>query len=1032
MKSVSTAIILHDDNAFLRYVIEAFKPYGEVFVFISRLPWAGDTGDWEGSVKIAEDAGANVVLGNWGHESLHRQAVITHMRGLGHRYIFIPDSDEIPEPGLAEKLCRIAESGIADKVRVRMDTYWKTTSHVVRPPEELAPILLLNVQTCEHRYIREFDGGTEVLLGREHGVLHHLSYVGSDTRIQKKISTWSHKHEVIQEWWQNKWLAWDNDPALRDLHPTHPFCFKQIERRDVPDILAGVDPRHPLHTCPETREGWPTVSVVIPLYGGEDDISKCLDSLEKCQGLLHEVLVVDDAGPDNAANVAERFGSASVIRRKDNGGFATACNEGLQNATGEVVIFLNSDTIVPRAGLIRLVESLLADEKVGAVGPVSNNIAYFQKIDVLLSSLDVIDGFAIDLANTAKPDEPISMLVGFCLAMRRELAEELGGFCTNFGKGMYEDNDLCYRIQRAGYELRICHRSFVYHKGSQSLARIDENPAVLMRRNEAGYLALHSGEVASGYASHLPSERREPIRFSPDRHPEAVRRRLKGRAEEADISLCMIVRDEERVIADCLTSACDVFNEIIVVDTGSTDRTMEIVEGFGAQMHEMVWPENFAAARNESLKYAKGKWIFWMDADDVLPPASAERILDAAINAPDWVIGFVVPVQFVDGPGGMGTRVDHVKLFRNFPGLVFEGRIHEQILGSLREHGGEIQRLDAVVLHSGYDTSEVGQAKKKKRDSKLLMLDLEDRPNHPFVLFNLGMTAYYNEEHEESITWFKSCLSVSVAEESHVRKVFALLSGSLRAIGSRAEAISILCDGLRLYPEDPELLFLRGVNNMEAGRFGEARLDLERIPEGVPAHFASFDTGIQGFKKYFNLGVCCGGLGDYVGERYYHLRAIVSGGDYIEPSNLLIRSALARRDYEVIEELVSLLETRDERGEFWGTTLAQLSIAQGLDPLHRFLQVQASNPHDPRIGVATAKYLLEHSRFVEAKPILDELRRSGIPAASFFMGVASANAGDIESAKQFFIETLKLDPGHAAAENYLKNLEESATLNQQI
>src|SRR5665213_360932 len=102
----------------------------------------------------------------------------------------------------------------------------------------------------------------------------------------------------------------------------------------------------------------------------------------------------------------------------------------------------------------------------------------------------------------------------------------------------------------------------------------------------------------------------------------------------------------------------------------------------------------------------------WMDADDTLAPGSGEIILNAVLNAPRDVIAFIIPVQFLEENGRpTGTRVDHVKLFRIFPDMEWTGAIHEQILPELRRRGGKIARLNALVLHSGYDTSPEGQAK---------------------------------------------------------------------------------------------------------------------------------------------------------------------------------------------------------------------------------------------------------------------------------------------------------------------------------
>ncbi|MBX3114159.1 MAG: glycosyltransferase [Fimbriimonadaceae bacterium] len=1021
MKRIPSAICIHDDNQFLSEVIKAFQPHGGVFVFVSRLPWSGDVGDWQLSEKMAVESGATVVLGDWADESSHRQAALLAMKEKGVEHFFIPDSDEIPEPELLLNLVEIAGSDIADIVRVRMQTYWKTISHIVFPPEQLAPILMLNAQECTHDYIREYSGGKTLVLSRDHGLLHHLSYVGSDERIYKKISTWGHKDELVDGWWQEKWLGWDADPTIRDLHPTHPNAFQMIERIDRPALLADVDSCRDLCECP-TIENWPSVEIVIPLYGGGDDISECLRSLEESRDLFERVIVVDDASPDDAAERVKEFDFVHLIAHTENLGFAAACNTGLKSVESEVAIFLNSDTVIPRAGLIRLVESLAKSSDIGATAPCSNNVAYFQKVEPTYAALQNLNLFANDFANRSAEDEDVSILVGLCLAVQTEFIKELGGFSTEYGKGMFEDNELSFRIQESGKRLVLSSRSYIHHKGSQSLQRLDLNPAVLLRQNEKIFLDRHLKLVRDGYASHLPGERREPIQFNPDRHPKAIRDRICRLAKEADISLCMIVRDEERVLDCCLSSVADVFNQKIIVDTGSTDRTVEIAKAHGAKVYEIEWPDSFSEARNESLKHAKGKWIFWLDADDTLPIETAELILHAAINAPDHVNGFVVPVQFVDGPDGQGTRVDHVKLFRNLPGLEFEGRIHEQILGSLRKHGGEIQRINAVVLHSGYDTSEVGQAKKRKRDSKLLLLDLQDRPNHPFVLFNLGMTAHYNGDHAEAIDWFYNCLDVSIPEESHVRKVFALLSNSLRALGESQASLQALCDGLQLYPSDPELHFLRGVNYMSLERFSEARLDFEQIPELDPSHFSSFDTGILGYKKYFNLGVCAEKLGDYPAQKHYFLKAIDLPGVFKDAVRELFKSALNKQDVATLQEILRKVEVLDSRGETWGTLFVQVAEVQGIDPAVSFELLQRQFPSDDRIAIAQSKFLLQRGRKEEALPILLNLKHFGSPEASFFLGVDAANSGDHELAISFLNEALVLNPDHMLAKEYLTKL----------
>ena len=106
---------------------------------------------------------------------------------------------------------------------------------------------------------------------------------------------------------------------------------------------------------------------------------------------------------------------------------------------------------------------------------------------------------------------------------------------------------------------------------------------------------------------------------------------------KATVSLTMIVRDEEKNLPHCLESVRGIFDEIIVVDTGSIDRTAEIARSFGAKVFDFVWVDSFSAARNEALAHATGDFVFWLDADDVVEPGEREKMVEllGALRAGD-------------------------------------------------------------------------------------------------------------------------------------------------------------------------------------------------------------------------------------------------------------------------------------------------------------------------------------------------------------------------------------------------------------
>jgi len=170
--------------------------------------------------------------------------------------------------------------------------------------------------------------------------------------------------------------------------------------------------------------------------------------------------------------------------------------------------------------------------------------------------------------------------------------------------------------------------------------------------------------------------------------------------DPTDLSLCMIVRDAAGTLNACLESVRPWVDEMIVVDTGSDDDSPQIAGSFGAKVFHFPWSNDFAAARNESLRHACGRWIFWMDADDTIDRDSGRKLCELACeDAADELLGYVMQVH-CPGPDGQAdadvTVVDHVKMFRNRPDLRFEGRIHEQILPSIRRgrgRGGMDRRL---------------------------------------------------------------------------------------------------------------------------------------------------------------------------------------------------------------------------------------------------------------------------------------------------------------------------------------------------
>jgi hypothetical protein len=304
----------------------------------------------------------------------------------------------------------------------------------------------------------------------------------------------------------------------------------------------------------------------------------------------------------------------------------------------------------------------------------------------------------------------------------------------------------------------------------------------------------------------------------------------------------MIVKDEETHLPASLGSAADLVEEIIVVDTGSADATREAARRRGARVYDFPWCDDFAAARNESLRHATGDWVFWLDADDRLDEANRLRLRTLFEQLPDENVAYLMRyVALDDGAPGRTSAVDHARLFRNDPQIRWEYRVHEQILPAVARLGGRIQPTDVVLYHLGYRDAAVVR-RKLQRNGRLLELDVAERPDDPVVLFNLGRTYLRLGRVAEAVPPLSRCLHNLPAELGPIlRTAYALLVEAHCRLGQSRAALAVCLEGRGRFPDDLELLLGEGLvrRDLGDGRGAEACLLhlLQRDPSNAAAHF---------------------------------------------------------------------------------------------------------------------------------------------------------------------------------------------------
>jgi tetratricopeptide (TPR) repeat protein len=229
-----------------------------------------------------------------------------------------------------------------------------------------------------------------------------------------------------------------------------------------------------------------------------------------------------------------------------------------------------------------------------------------------------------------------------------------------------------------------------------------------------------------------------------------------------NLSVCMIVRDEEKVLTRCLKSVQPVADELIVVDTGSTDRTISVAKDFGANIFHFEWCDDFSAARNESLRHATGDWILQIDADEALVAKSIPH-LKRCIGKSS-VLSYIVRCD--NGPGCDALRYGwFTRLFRNHPRLRYERSYHEQVSDSVEDllaldpRWQKRQEPRVVIRHYGYDRHLM--RKKHERGLRIMQSYLETNPNDYFILNRLGAACCTLERYAEAETYLKKALKIN-------------------------------------------------------------------------------------------------------------------------------------------------------------------------------------------------------------------------------------------------------------------------------
>ena len=475
----------------------------------------------------------------------------------------------------------------------------------------------------------------------------------------------------------------------------------------------------------------PRVTVAILAWNAWEYTARCLASLRTTLRDGDQVVVVDNGSSDLTGTLLKRYPWVQVLTNTVNQGFAKGCNQAAAVASGDVIVFLNNDTILSPGWIEELLDPF-RDREVGAVGPRSNDVSGYQKIDdpnYASSSLASIDRFASSwrAAHRGQASE-CPRLVGFCLAVRADVFRELGGFDEGYGLGGCEDDDLCMKIRTAGYRLVVAHGSFVHHEAH----------------------ATFKANAVDWYELQLKNQHRFQQRWgSPTVAPLGL------------LSVCLIVKDEEAMLGACLESIVGVADEVVVYDTGSSDRTVEIARSMGARVVEGYWDDSFSRARNAALSLACGTWVLSLDADERLL-GNFEALRAQIADVRSEVEAYLLAIENLHGAGNARSVHTAIRLFRRTR-CTWRHRLHEQIVAKddSSRHLSVGYLSGARIIHHGYAAEIFDGRNKAERNLLLAEAALEDADLDPaYALMNYGRALESIGRSDEAVDALRKAVSM--------------------------------------------------------------------------------------------------------------------------------------------------------------------------------------------------------------------------------------------------------------------------------
>ncbi|MDN5331226.1 MAG: hypothetical protein PWP45_451 [Tepidanaerobacteraceae bacterium] len=435
------------------------------------------------------------------------------------------------------------------------------------------------------------------------------------------------------------------------------------------------------------------------------------------------------------------------------------------------------------------------------------------------------------------------------------------------------------------------------------------------------------------------------------------------------LSLCLITKDEEKNISRCINNVKDIVDEIIVVDTGSKDRTVEIAESLGAKVIHAKWEDDYSKARNIAIENATSDWILFLDADEEIKKEDVEKIRPLLND--DTVEAYMFKIVNYGGnsvSSGLTEIHYNFRLFRNNGKLKYVYPIHENLRNIEENRVPVFKNADVTILHYGYLSETRIEKNKTERYINMLLKYLMKHPDDKFQHGNLGVEYFNAREYKKALKHLITAVKGMNVNSYSAPRLLRYLIQTYTALKDYETALKLINDAKAYYMDIPDFKFLEGMLYVEQKRYKKA---IEMFKECLA------------MGEYKGLFITMGGTGSYR-ARYMIAYCYEKLGRLHDAVKEYIEILKSNPNYQDVFVRLFDIFVQNEKPE---------SVKEFFDKY-----VDKRNPANFAI---LAKLYMNIGRFDIAKEYLDEVNMN-ITGLSTLKGVVCMGFKDYQKAIEFF------------------------------